>query len=186
MSRRAYRRSRTFRPTLLALHAGLGLGLACGLVQAQEAGPSAAAAIAAPSPFGDGARPVGDEALGEMRGGFTTDGGLQVSFGIDRAVYVDGNLVAQTHLEVNQLGQLSAGGVQSTPVAGNVAVLQGGTVLQTIPLPQGVATVIQNAADSRQLQSVTSVNAVVNSLALWHRLDVQTAVSEGLVGALQH
>jgi hypothetical protein len=172
-------------PGLLALATSLAWALA------QAEGVEAAAPVQeAANPFGGPALRVSDEALGEMRGGFVADGGLQVSFGIDRAVYVDGNLVAQTHLEVNQLGELTGSSNAQTvpPVSAGVTVVQGNgsTVLQTIPLPAGVATIVQNSADGRQLQSITAVNAVANSLGLWHRLDVQAAVNEGLVAALQH
>lgn len=53
-------------------------------------------------PFG----PVAEaERLDTVRGGFTTPAGLQFSFGIERAVYVNGDLVATTRLNLSNLKQ---------------------------------------------------------------------------------
>lgn len=61
--------------------------------------------------------------LDGVRGGFTTPSGLQFTFGIERAVYVNGDLVAVTTLNLsnlhqdiqNQVAQSVGGGVVVTP-----------------------------------------------------------------------
>lgn len=71
--------------------------------------------------------PVAAARLDEMRGGFDA-GGLQVSFGIERAVYVNGNLVVSTSLVIpdvsritsEQAGRLAAA-LQVAANAGSVA-----------------------------------------------------------------
>lgn len=72
------------------------------------------------APFG----PVASaDRLDGVRGGFTTPSGLQFTFGIERAVYVNGDLVAVTTLNLsnlhqdiqNQVAQSVGGGVVVTP-----------------------------------------------------------------------
>ncbi|WP_318035507.1 flagellin [Cupriavidus laharis] len=53
-----------------------------------------------------GWKPVAQERLEEMRGGFDA-GGLQVSFGIERAVYLNGALVVATSLNIPDVGRIT-------------------------------------------------------------------------------
>ncbi len=52
-------------------------------------------------------RAVDSARLDELRGGFEA-GGLQVSFGIERAVYINGNLVVQTSLVIPDVSRITA------------------------------------------------------------------------------
>src|SRR5205085_7014084 len=61
-----------------------------------------------PSPFGT-AVALDESRLDRMRGGFVTDTGLQISFGIERAVYINGSLVTTTSLNVSDLGKVAGG-----------------------------------------------------------------------------
>ena len=56
---------------------------------------------------------VSEEQLDTMRGGFEAPNGLQVSFGIERAVFINGELVAATRLIVSNLPNLLRGGSAS-------------------------------------------------------------------------
>ncbi|WP_456280783.1 flagellin [Cupriavidus sp. JZ107] len=121
----------------------LGAGLACagqawgtqagrdggrdaGLASHPAADPHHDAIAAARSGMA-GWTPVASARLEELRGGFET-GGLQVSFGIERAVYINGNLVVSTSLVIpdvsritsEQAGRLAAA-LQSAANAGSVA-----------------------------------------------------------------
>lgn len=55
------------------------------------------------------ARVVTTERLEQMRGGFQAANGMEFSFGIERAVYVNGQLVAQTQLVLANMERLLAG-----------------------------------------------------------------------------
>lgn len=65
-------------------------------------------AIAAPSIIGEQLA-IDDSVLDEIRGGFTTTSGLEIAFGIERALYINGNLISTTSLNV-------ANGTQLAPV----------------------------------------------------------------------
>lgn len=101
-------------------------GLDAGLASHPAADPHHDAIAAARSGMA-GWTPVASARLEELRGGFET-GGLQVSFGIERAVYINGNLVVSTSLVIpdvsritsEQAGRLAAA-LQSAANAGSVA-----------------------------------------------------------------
>ncbi len=78
---------------------GLFTAAALALTPAWAAIPTLHNAQPAPSPFGNATR-LSDETLETLRGGFTTTSGLQISFGIERAVYINGDLVTATALNV--------------------------------------------------------------------------------------
>lgn len=54
-----------------------------------------------------GWKPVSEDKLDEMRGGFDA-GGLQVSFGIERAVYVNGALVVATSINIPDIARITS------------------------------------------------------------------------------
>lgn len=114
---------------------------------------------------------VADDTLGELRGGFETPGGLALSFGIERVVYINGELSSTTTLNVADLGRLVGGaaGVEPLPVGTSVAVIQNGpnNTFDAGALASGAfATVIQNSLDNQKIQTVTTINAQVNSLQM--------------------
>ena len=104
----------------------LGAGLACAgvahagsLPQPDGLDPSALPSQAAsardrdPTPVAAargsmaGWKPVAHDKLDEMRGGFEMPG-LQVSFGIERAVYINGALVVATSINIPDVGRITA------------------------------------------------------------------------------
>ncbi|SOY60361.1 flagellin [Cupriavidus taiwanensis] len=106
----------------------LGAGLACaGTAQAgmpPQPGPPDASALpsqaamaarerADPHPLAAarggmaGWKPVAHDKLDDMRGGFEMSG-LQVSFGIERAVYINGDLVVATSINIPDISRITA------------------------------------------------------------------------------
>lgn len=74
--------------------------------------------------------PASTERLASVRGGFDLGDGLQVSFGIQRAVYVDGNLVTYINVSIPDIAHITQ--QQATSLAAalgtlNVQVGQGNT-----------------------------------------------------------
>ena len=85
---------------------------------------------------------VSDEQLDNMRGGFEAPNGLQISFGIERAVFVNGELVAATRLVVANLPNLLKGGAASKQALANAfTVVQNGpnNSVENQPAPASVA-----------------------------------------------
>lgn len=159
---------------------------------AEAAGASAAAAVAAvasapaappvqvASAMGAGWRTLGDRQLDRVRGGFVTPSGLVLSFGIERAVYINGQLVTTTRLQLSELGQISATGAPMTLVQ-NGAVQQ----LRSDALPGAIGTVIQNSLDGQRIQSVTTINATVNSADILRAMNLHNTLRSAVVDSLR-
>ncbi len=137
----------------------LGAGMACaGLAQASEPAwrelrdadqPPAQSARAEPDTAAArgamaGWKPVGESRLEASRGGFDVGSGLQVSFGIERAVYVNGSLVVATSISIPDVSHITAeqatrlsqalGGVAAAVNAANAAA---GNALAANPVTAG-------------------------------------------------
>ena len=131
--------------------------------------------------------------LDEVRGGFELEGSsLKFTIGIERAVYINGNLIATNVLNLKDL-QSSAGG---TSVAGALpAAPSGALVVQNGPAgsnyvaPQvaqnPTATVIQNSMNDQKIQNVTTINASVNSMQTVRAMSVANAIQYGIVSSLR-
>jgi hypothetical protein len=130
--------------------------------------------------------------LESMRGGFITNDGLRVSFGIERAVYINGNLVTTTSLNVSELGRMSGGAAPastiSSPAAqGTLAVIQNGGGNMTVSNAAGatLGTVIQNNLNDQKIQTLTVINAVVNSLQVMRSMNMQQSMRSAVIDSLR-
>lgn len=134
--------------------------------------------------------PVIDEArLDTLRGGFETPSGLRVSFGIERAVYVNGVLASVTTVKLAELGNLSGrGGAPVTLTEGaTIAVIQNGpnNSFSSTGIASGaLATVIQNSLDNQTVRAVTTINATVNSVEMLRSGQMMQSVRDTMVHSL--
>ena len=153
--------------------------------------PAPTARSARRSAIGAGAVALKAGDLDKVRGGFETNTGLKISFGIERAVYVNGALVTTTSLNVSDLGKVSGGaGAVSTAVAGssNLTLIQNGPGNTFISGPVSAATVgtvVQNTLNDQKIQSVTAINATVNSLQLVRAQNFQSTLRGVLIDSLR-
>lgn len=129
-----------------------------------------------------GSAAVSDEVLDEQRGGFETAGELRVSFGIERATYVNGELVARTFVTIPDIRNMTAEQAAAFDQAANSVLL-----VQNGPNNQfdlsGFApgsTVIQNTLNDQHIVSLTTITADVNTLALYEGLNANEALQEAL------
>jgi hypothetical protein len=153
--------------------------------------PVAAAAAAAvstrKSPFGDRRVAVSEQSLDRVRGGFLVDG-LNISFGIERAVYVNGSLVTSTSFNVSDLGRISGGRGTPTFDANTIALIQNGAgnTVTTGQIPSGaVGTIVQNTLDGQKIQNVTVINATTNSLGVLRGLNLQSSLRSAVIDSLR-
>jgi hypothetical protein len=130
-------------------------------------------------------------ALDEVRGGFQLEGSsLTFSIGIERAVYINGNLVATNVLNLKDLQSTSGGtnvtGVSPAASSSALVVQNGPGNSVALPVAQNpTATVIQNSLDGQKIQAVTTVNASVNSLQTVRAMSVANAIQYGIVSSLR-
>ncbi|GAC1426781.1 MAG: hypothetical protein NVSMB6_27030 [Burkholderiaceae bacterium] len=168
------------------------IGLAAACASAAHAGETDVNdRVASVSPL-DVAAVTSDARLATMRGGFDLGTGVLVSFGIERAVYVNGALVTTTGFNVGTLGAVSPGGL---PIAGSQALpenkqlsvlsaVQNGTanVLRTEgnTSPALPATVVQNTLNDQTIRAVTTIHAVSTSLNVLKSANVGITLGEAI------
>ncbi len=142
-----------------------------------------AIAVAAPCHSGALSRcnVVADKRLASMRGGYDVGNGLQVSFGIERMSYINGQLVTQSRLTVPDVSKISgsqAAGLAGMNALGLIQTGQGNSV--RIEQPQFAATVIQNSLDNQSIRNLTVVDVSSNSLQLLRNANLQGALRDVL------
>ena len=134
---------------------------------------------------------VSEDQLDDMRGGFDVPSvaGLRISFGIDRAVYINGDLVASASVNIPDVARMTATQAQQL-----VNVVTSGNVVQNGPnnvAPSDVtagattaATVIQNSLNNQTLQAVTTINAAVNSLPQFRQMNLANVLQGALANVV--
>lgn len=131
-----------------------------------------------------GQQPVSEKVLDRMRGGFQSDpNGPMMSFGIQRTVYINGQLVNSTVLTIPNLLQLTNNSSNAFTLVQNGA----GNAMTSHPssLPP-LMTVIQNSLDHQTIQNQTVMNATVAALSLNRALALGNAVSQANLNAIHH
>lgn len=122
--------------------------------------------------------------LDAMRGGFDTGLRLTMSFGIERAVYLNGALVTTTSFNLPDMsaatGTQAAMATVSAPV---MALVQSGPGNLFVPGAGNVssaATVIQNTLSNQSIQSLTTINAAANSAQVLRSSAFQGLIRDGI------
>lgn len=150
-----------------------------------------------PEPVGKPLRPVllaaapvvDSDRLDTLRGGFELPSGLRVSFGIERAVYVNGVLTSVTAVTLAELGQISGRGISPDGLqpGSTLAVIQNGpnNAFSAAGLASGaLATVIQNSLDNQNIRAVTTINATVNSVQMLRSSQMSQSLRDAMVHSL--
>ena len=130
---------------------------------------------------------VSDTSLGGVRGGYSGNG-LNISFGIERAVYINGSLVTTTSLNFGDLGQIAAGRGATSLDAGTIQLIQNGvgnSVATGSISPTSIGTVIQNTLDGQNIQNMTVINATVNSLSLLRSMNLGSSLRGAVIDSLR-
>lgn len=132
---------------------------------------------------------LSSDKLDEVRGGFVTDGGLKISFGIERAVYLNGSLVTTTSLNIADLSKIAGGQAQVTANgAGSLGLVQSGTGNVFAPgsfSSTAAGTIIQNTLDNQKIKTITTIDAVVNSSGILRAINLQSSMRSAIVDSLR-
>jgi hypothetical protein len=179
------------RRPLSALHLAMRMGIALGalscvaLAHAQSAPSSPITAHAVPG-FGF---PVPNARLDTVRGGFDLGNGIEASFGIVRAVYVDGDLVSYTSVNIPDISHITTQQATALASALSTVNVQIGPNNSFTPSSMGQtagATVIQNTLNNQIISSLTTLNVGVNTLNAFRGAGLQQALQNASVQALGH
>ncbi|WP_154671378.1 hypothetical protein [Paraburkholderia mimosarum] len=130
---------------------------------------------------------VSETRLDDMRGGFDLPSGLVVSFGISRAAFVNGNLVAQSSFNIPDIANMTTQQAQMLASANTGALVQVGphNSVQQGALPGLTGAVIQNSLNNQQIQALTTINTGVNSLGAFKAMNVLSTLNSALAGVVR-
>lgn len=131
-----------------------------------------------------------DRTLDSMRGGFDLGAGLVVSFGISRAVYVNGQLLTSTSFQLGDITRLTASQASALgqQIARQAQVVQNGPgntvepAAATVPL----ATYIQNTLNDQTLRNQTVIEATSSGLGVLRHLNLQATINQAIADAMAH
>lgn len=127
---------------------------------------------------------VADAELAASRGGFFGQDGLLVSFGIERAVYVNGVLSASSSFNFSSAGASKSGAgttlVQIGPEGSNLFHAAQGTG----SLPGGLA-VIQNTLDRQVISNHLAINAQLANMSVFRDISLQSALRQQMINAVR-
>lgn len=133
---------------------------------------------------------VSDHYLDTLRGGFDIGQRLRLSFGIERSVTINGQLVSQVQFNLPDVTRIQADTAKSV----SDALAAAGIVLQNGPGNQvanntGIAgttapLVIQNSLNDQSISSRTVINTSVNSMSLFKAGNFQIGLKDALLGSL--
>ena len=148
-------------------------GLVChGLAHAQDADSGARLG-----------QPVVFDRLEALRGGFELPSGLQASFGFERVVYLNGELIATTRVSIPDIGAISAEQAQALAAAKQTTLLQvgQGNTFDSAAMSGGL--VIQNTLDDQDIQVLTTLDIGSNMLGHFQQLNADAALQDALIAA---
>ncbi len=130
-------------------------------------------------------RAVSDSQLDAVRGGFDSGNGLLASFGLQRLVYVNGNLANETRVNIPDIAHMTRAQASALAAATAVNVVQVGPGNRFDPtsLHSFGGTVIQNSLDNQHIQSITTLDTSVNSLATFRSLNLQDSLQSALLNS---
>lgn len=112
--------------------------------------------------------PISIDRLDAIRGGFDLGDGLQASFGIQRAIYVDGNLVTYINVTIPDIAHITTQQAASLAEAlgtVDVQVGSGNTFNSSSPAQATVAAVTQSALNSTVSHAVSAASPAAQTNA---------------------
>lgn len=128
--------------------------------------------------------PVSETELDRMRGGFQSDQNTPfISFGIERSVVINGQLVRSTVLDIPNLMQFDG---NPSGTFTHIQTGGGNTLTPDMASLQTFMTAIQNSLDNQTIQSQTIINATVPALSWAQSLALGNALSQATIDAIRH
>lgn len=162
----------------------LFLGVLCAIFASPPAiSADAASPDSAPDALGSEWVPVDPALLAEMRGGMLLPSGLSLSFGIDRLVYVNGDLVASTHLHIADIAQMSREDAAALVALNQGTVIQIGSGNVITPGQAVNGLVIQNTLDNQDIRALTSLQVGVDTLGMLQEINSYDALHNALIAS---
>lgn len=125
--------------------------------------------------------PIDPARLLQMRGGLQMPSGLSLSFGIERAVYVNGELVASARLRIADISQISTDQAKALVAMNEGMVVRIGEGNQLDAAGIGNGLVIQNTLDGQDIQAITTLDVGVDTLGMLQEMNTYDALQNALL-----
>lgn len=124
--------------------------------------------------------PIDPARLLDMRGGMKLPSGLMVSFGIERAVYVNGELIASANLNIPDISRITPEQAQALAEINRGMVVQVGEGNRFDADTLNGGLVIQNTLDGQDIHSSTTLDVGVDTLDMLQQLNTFDALQGAL------
>ncbi|HRO26715.1 MAG TPA: hypothetical protein PLD19_04675 [Luteimonas sp.] len=124
-------------------------------------------------------RPVDPASLDAQRGGYVLPSGLRVSFGFQRTVHVNGELVSALRVHVADVGRITSEEAAQLEQIGRMQLVQLGE--GNAVHAQAAGLVIQNSLDGQHIQVQTTLDASTSTLGMLQALNVADALQAATI-----
>lgn len=121
--------------------------------------------------------------LDALRGGFDVGNGMVLSFGVERAVMVNGELVATMRVNIPDVARMTEQQAQQLAKFNEGVLVQVGPGNSVSPSSDFSGVVIQNSLDNQDLRTVTRLDISVDTLAAFQNLNAQAAMQSAMAAA---
>lgn len=128
-------------------------------------------------------QPVDPGRLDRMRGGFQMPSGMMLSFGIERVVYLNGELTARIAVHVPDVARLTPEQAQALADFNRGLVVQVGDGNRSDPVSAAGGLVIQNTLDDQDIRTITRIDVGVDTLGAYQNLNASDALNDALIRA---
>jgi hypothetical protein len=124
---------------------------------------------------GPGWIPLAPEVLDGLRGGYQLPSGLLLSFGIERAAWVNGELVSYLRVDIPDIANITPAQAQELSKIAQTQLVQVGEGNVFNGIGNG-GLVIQNTLDGQDIRASTTLDVSVNTLGLFQALNAGDAL----------
>lgn len=120
--------------------------------------------------------------LDGMRGGFVLPSGLQLSFGIERVAWVNGQMVSYLRIDIPDVARMTPAQAQELSKLARTQLVQVGPGNVFRGGGNG-GLVIQNTLDGQDIRARTTLDVGVNTLGLFQALNIGDALNDAVINA---
>jgi len=128
-------------------------------------------------------RAVDPARLAQMRGGFQMPSGMMLSFGIERVVYLNGEVTARIAVQVPDVARITPEQAQALADFNRGLVVQIGEGNRFDPAQIAGGIVIQNTLDDQDIRTLTRVEVGTDTLGAYQNLNANGALTDALIRA---
>ena len=128
-------------------------------------------------------QPVDPARLAQMRGGFQMPSGMMLSFGIERVVFLNGELTARIAVQIPDVARITPEQAQALADFNRGMVVQIGEGNRFDPVQVAGGLVIQNTLDDQDIRTLTRIEVGVDTLGSYQSLNANGALTDALIRA---